>query len=299
MRNVQRRVIDAPIEQAQALLQSLPEVWPSPTWPMITDHGHGPIRYHEVSADTNARHFVFDPPTGIRGHHEFSAHAVGPHRTELRHVLSGRVAGRMRILWPTAVRWLHGALVQDLFDNIEYATTGKLIPRRHSVWVTAIRRVLQMRPQRIDVRADADLADAWSLPLPRGLSTDPLEWTRHIFRDPPGTVRVLFGVRNLLVRLVGIEPGDRNTFTPRNDNGVTAVAAAGRHFEFRAAIETADRRVTVTTIATARTRRGRAYLRLVRLFHPPVVRAMMTRAARTLTERTRMVRTSSSVVAPR
>jgi hypothetical protein len=221
MRNVQRRVIDAPIEQAQALLQSLPEVWPSPTWPMITDHGHGPIRYHEVSADTNARHFVFDPPTGIWGHHEFSAHAVGPHRTELRHVLSGRVAGRMRILWPTAVRWLHGALVQDLFDNIEYATTGKLIPRRHSVWVTAIRRVLQMRPQRIDVRADADLADAWSLPLPRGLSTDPLEWTRHIFRDPPGTVRVLFGVRNLLVRLVGIEPGDRNTFTPRNDNGVT------------------------------------------------------------------------------
>jgi hypothetical protein len=131
---------------------------------------------------------------------------------------------------------------------------------------------------------------------------DPQEWARQIFRDPPGTVRILFAVRNQLVRLVGIEPGDRNTFTPRNDDGRSTVAVAGRHFDFRATIGTAGdhgRRVTVTTTAQAKTRRGRAYLRLVRLFHPAVVRAMMRRAARTLTDQTRTVRTSSSAVVPR
>jgi hypothetical protein len=50
---------------------------------------------------------------------------------------------RMRWAWPLMVRWLHEALVQDLFDNAERRVTGTLAGRRArwSPWVRAMRRL--------------------------------------------------------------------------------------------------------------------------------------------------------------
>ncbi|MFD2119476.1 SRPBCC family protein [Streptomyces cirratus] len=104
--------------------------------------GHGRIRY-EVSAyepGTRVR-FTFTPGLGLEGHHEFVVVPDGPARCEVVHTASGRLAGKMRLVWPLAIRWLHEALLADLFDNIEREATGHLVrPARWSPWVRLLRR---------------------------------------------------------------------------------------------------------------------------------------------------------------
>ncbi|MEV7907606.1 hypothetical protein AB0P04_38905, partial [Streptomyces anulatus] len=55
----------------------------------------------------------------------------------------GTVEGRMAVLWPLVIRWMHEALVHDLFDNAERAATGRMSrrPARWSLWVRLLRRL--------------------------------------------------------------------------------------------------------------------------------------------------------------
>jgi hypothetical protein len=52
------------------------------------------------------------------------------------------------------------------------------------------------------------------------------------------------------------------------------------HLDFRASILVEPRTVTLTTVARANNRRGRAYLMVIEPFHRRVVRAMLRRAGR-------------------
>ncbi len=129
-----------------------------------------------------------------------------------------------------------------------------------------------------------DWSDAYAVPVPiDGPRHDPQEWADAIFSAPPPWVRALFGVRQVLVRLVGIEPGGRDVFATvdwRPDEVLVGVDQ--QHLGFRASVLVEPGRVVLSTVVQLRNRRGRAYSSLVRRIHPWVVRGMVTRAARRL-----------------
>lgn len=157
MRNVQHRVIKAPADALGMLLDRFasPEdlLWPTPAWfPVVLDSGlapgsrggHGPIRYSVSSYEPGRRiRFEFAPGLGINGYHELAIAEEGPDRCRLTHTISAGLSGRMVLLWPLVIRWLHEALLQDLLDNAEIAVTGRLtgLPARWSWWVRLLRRV--------------------------------------------------------------------------------------------------------------------------------------------------------------
>lgn len=134
-----------------------------------------------------------------------------------------------------------------------------------------------------------DHVDVIAVPLPTGASTDPSLWTSTIFsiESTPVWVRLAFGLRQLLVPLIGVPRGDPDTvFAVRRVVGEEAlVVASDRHLDFACGIGVdADRSlVRVTTTVRLHGWRGRLYFAPVGLVHPVVVRAMLRRAARRLT----------------
>ncbi len=156
VRNVQQRVIQAPADRLGELLDRVADVddsvWPARAWaPLILDDGlvpgsrggHDVIRYSVVEYEPGRRvRFSFEPGVGLVGHHELQVDSVGPGRSRLTHTVAGTLEGRMTVLWPLVVRWLHEALLQDLLDNTERAATGRLkaAPVRWSAWVRLLRR---------------------------------------------------------------------------------------------------------------------------------------------------------------
>jgi hypothetical protein len=261
------------------------------------DGGHGPVRYQVTAYDPGERvEFAFRPPTPLQGVHEFRVDAAGPQRCVLSHVLVGRARGVGVLLWPLAVRWLHDACIEELLDNAELAATGRLArPARRSAWVRLIRARLAPKPQAVPVPADAglvrgalstvDFQDAWSVPLPAGVTRDPAAWARAIFRDPPGWVTSLLRLRNAIVGVVGIERGDSSAFDPiaRTENEVLLGTDAG-HLDFRASVLVGAHSVTLSTVVALHNARGRAYMAIVKRVHPAIVRAMLARAARKLAD---------------
>ncbi|KOX08982.1 hypothetical protein ADK66_14360 [Micromonospora sp. NRRL B-16802] len=131
-----------------------------------------------------------------------------------------------------------------------------------------------------------DLADAYSLRVPPGTTTDPNDWAAAVFRNPPRVVVALLRLRNRLVTTIGVERSDASDFDTiaRTDNEVLLGTDAG-HLTFRASVlvqpDLGGTTITVATLAAARSRAGRAYLAAVRLVHPLVVRAMLRHAGRT------------------
>lgn len=315
--NTHERDIDAPAGVVGSLLDRLGRdedvLWPAPAWPpmrldrpvaMGADGGHGPIRYRVTEHEPGVRvRFAFHHDAGPDGYHEFLVEPLGPERCRLRHVVVGTPRGRMRVLWPVAVRWLHDAVIEDLLDNAERVVTGPVArPARWSPWVRTLRIVTSPRPRAVPLPERArlartaldrtDLADAWQVPLARGVTTDPQAWADAVFRSPPLWVAALLGLRNALVGLVGIERGDRSAFDtidlaatedPAGGGEVLLGTDAG-HLDFRASVlvDTDRRVVTLTTVVRVHNRRGRLYMAIVRRAHPPVVRAMLRRALRQL-----------------
>ena len=128
-----------------------------------------------------------------------------------------------------------------------------------------------------------DSADAFAVTFPGPPPGDPQEWADAIFRAPPLWVRALFGIRQGLVRVVGIESGDRHVFdTVAWQPDEVLVGTDQQHLGFRASVLLERRRVVLTTVVQLHNRRGRAYWALVRRIHPAVVRTMLARASRTM-----------------
>lgn len=182
-----------------------------------------------------------------------------------------------------------------LLDNAEHPVTGTVRPPVRYPWRARLAtRLLRPRVRATGVPDGAvlleaalphpDLADAYAVRLPPGAATDPQTWADAVFGNPPAAVTALLRLRNVLVAPFGIERGDRSAFATldRTDRELLLGTDAG-HLDFRASIlvDPGDDGVTVTlsTHATAHHRGGRFYLALVRVFHPPVVRAMLRRAA--------------------
>jgi hypothetical protein len=157
MRNVLSRPLPVPASAAADVLADFADpaksVWPSRSWPRLhldpvlapgSAGRHGPIRY-TVEEYLPGRHirFRFDPSCGAVGTHELRVEPAGPDSCVLIHDIRARTRGRMLVLWPLAIRWLHEALVADLLDNAERRLTGGLAgPQTHwSPWVRLVRRL--------------------------------------------------------------------------------------------------------------------------------------------------------------
>jgi hypothetical protein len=128
------------------LVDRVVELWPSDRWPpLVLDRplgvgasgGHAFVRYRCTAHVPGQRvEFAFDPRIGLVGTHVFEAVPGG-----LRHTLTGRPRGLMKLVWPLAVRWLHDALLEDLLDNAARAAGHPPVhPARWSTWVRLLRR---------------------------------------------------------------------------------------------------------------------------------------------------------------
>lgn len=152
IRNVHERDLPVASERLAPLLDSVAEpghtVWPAPAWPALrldrplgvgAAGGHGPIRY-ACTAYIPGREveFTFDPAVGLVGTHTLAVlDGPAPGRCVVRHVLEGRATGLVTSLrWALVIRWLHDALIEDMFDNVARAVGHPPVrPARWSLWV--------------------------------------------------------------------------------------------------------------------------------------------------------------------
>jgi hypothetical protein len=128
-----------------------------------------------------------------------------------------------------------------------------------------------------------DWSDAYAISFPTGPPGDPQQWADAVFHQPPAWVRGLFGVREIAVRVVGIERGGSHAFDTvswRPDEVLLGIDQ--RHLSFRASLLLEQRRVVLSTVVQVHNARGQAYSAVVRRIHPLVVRTMLARAAHTV-----------------
>lgn len=131
-----------------------------------------------------------------------------------------------------------------------------------------------------------DFADAYAIACRPVMPVDPQAWADAIFRDPPRWVVAVLGLREALVGLVGIARGGASSFeTPARRTDEVLLGTDERHLDFRVSVLREADRVVVSTLVQLHNARGRAYFALVRKAHPVVVRAMLTRAAHRLSQR--------------
>ena len=131
---------------------------------------------------------------------------------------------------------------------------------------------------------NVDWSDAYAVAVPPGAQGHhPQEWADAIFRSPPPWIRILFAMREVLVRAVGIERGGTHVFETlgwRSDEVLLGVDQA--HLAFRASVLLEDGRAVLSTVVNVRSRRGLLYTALVRRVHPLVARSLLARATRKL-----------------
>ena len=147
--------------------------------------------------------------------------------------------------------------------------------------------------------ASMNLADAYSIELPAGASTDPELLARFIFAHQAPWIGRLLAVRDALVAGFGLK-------TARHLASLNAESGAGRlgifriystsptevvlgeddkHLDFRLSVlcsssPGAKRRLTLSTVVHCHNRLGRLYILLIAPFHRLVVQSSLRTAAR-------------------
>ncbi|MEV6359017.1 DUF2867 domain-containing protein [Nocardia asteroides] len=104
--------------------------------------------------------------------------------------------------------------------------------------------------------AAPDYADAYSVAVPPGATTDPAAWTRAIFGRSAFPELAVSGAEHLTGKTMPMM------------------------LDFVASVGVVDARVTLTTLVRYRTVLGRLYFFVVRPFHRRLVPLMLTRAER-------------------
>ena len=155
--NIHERTIASPLAEVQAVFATLasPEdlMWPQKQWPRMkldkglaigSRGGHGPIRYH-VNAFTSGEliQFQFERPQGFKGVHRFTIQAVDEQHTHLHHIIDMQARGSSILAWLLGIRWLHDALIEDAFDQVENHLCGTDKRSPWNWWVRTLRAVLK------------------------------------------------------------------------------------------------------------------------------------------------------------
>lgn len=135
---------------------------------------------------------------------------------------------------------------------------------------------------------EPDFADVVLVSIPataHPIIDDPAWWAKRVFsvRSMPRWIVLLLGVRQLLVRLIGVDRAPSSVFDVKAVVGEEAlIAADDSHLDFRAgvAVDLGRRLLRVTTVVRFNGWRGRLYFIPVGLLHDPITRAMARRAVR-------------------
>jgi Protein of unknown function (DUF2867) len=128
-----------------------------------------------------------------------------------------------------------------------------------------------------------DWAATTTVAMADGAARDPEEWAEAIFSvgATPGWVKVLFGAREVVARLLRIPPGQASMFAVREvRDGEAIIDTDDRHLRFVAGVRADDRLLHVTTAVELKGWRGQLYFLPVRFLHDQVTRSMMVAAAR-------------------
>ncbi len=131
-----------------------------------------------------------------------------------------------------------------------------------------------------------DFADVVIVSIPHEVTAvlqDPAWWAKQVFNveSAPNWVKLLLGLRQTLVRLIGVSPAQSSVFdVDRVQNEEALIAADDRHLDFRAtvAVDPQARLLYVTTAVQLHGWRGRLYFLPVSVLHAPVTRSMAKRA---------------------
>lgn len=157
--------------------------------------------------------------------------------------------------------------------NISSATIGGVVTPNLPVFRSL---ALQSMPT-------PNYADVIVLPVPDGAPADPRVWAEELFslHAMPGWVTALMGLRQVLVGLVGIpRKAPADVFDVAEVRGEEALISSDeRHLDFRCGVayDAGARLLRVTTVVRLKGWRGRLYFAPVRVLHPLVVHAMMSR----------------------
>jgi hypothetical protein len=144
------------------------------------------------------------------------------------------------------------------------------------------------RSAALDDIAQPDFADVVLVSIPptvHPIIDDPAWWAEQVFsvRSMPRWIVLLLGLRQVLVRLIGVKRAPSSVFDVKVVVGEEAlIAADDTHLDFRAGVgvDVGQRLLRVTTVVRFHGWRGRLYFKPVGLLHDPITRAMARRAVR-------------------
>jgi hypothetical protein len=149
--------------------------------------------------------------------------------------------------------------------------------------------------------ASINLADAYSIELPAGASTNPELLARFIFAHQARWIRVLTAIRDALVAAFGLKTA-RHLATLGSEGGAgrlgifkiyntspteIVLGEDDKHLDFRLSLLCADqpssavgRHLILSTVVHCHNRLGRLYIFLIAPFHRLVVQSSLRSAAR-------------------
>lgn len=146
-----------------------------------------------------------------------------------------------------------------------------------------------------------NLADSYSIQLPRGTSTDPELLARFLFSHQPAWIGGLLKMRDALVAGLGLKTSRHLESLGEHDQasrlGIFKIydrssreivlGEDDKHLDFRLSLLCAkpvatleERSLILTSVVHCHNRLGRAYIFLIAPFHRMVVQASLRRAAR-------------------
>ena len=108
--------------------------------------GHGPIRYSVEQYNPNEIiQFRFSKPSGFNGIHKFEINELSNEKTEIKHTIDMNTTGVGTIIWITAIRSLHNALIEDGLDKFENNFSENPKSSKWNFWVKLMRKSLAKR----------------------------------------------------------------------------------------------------------------------------------------------------------
>ncbi|MBQ0788066.1 MAG: hypothetical protein KBT69_11230 [Oceanihabitans sp.] len=159
--NIHKRKLQESVEKVALLFDTLgtdeDQIWPVANWPAMrfrkgvqvgSKGGHGFIRYTIIALTVGERiTFQFTKPDNFIGTHSFFIKAISENETEITHEIKMRTASlKASVLWLFVIRWLHDALLEEAFDNLENRFMEvKKIPK-YSFWVHFLRNTFKRKP---------------------------------------------------------------------------------------------------------------------------------------------------------
>lgn len=155
--NIHKRIIHQNQSEISALMRTLAtkedKVWPTKDWPRMkldqglqegSKGGHGPIAYIVQKYLPNQLiEFQFTKPKNFVGIHKFEMKPLSANQTQVTHTIDIDAKGFGILTWSIAIRWLHDALIEDAFDNIENHFSTEKKQTKWNWWVKFLRFFLK------------------------------------------------------------------------------------------------------------------------------------------------------------